>query len=640
MELGSDEETPSRSAIENAIADADLRILLMCLVHMTADPKWLEAPYQPKRDIRIVPNPSAGLPTAVQEEVRSAVVNLLTEGPLVPAIIEPSEELMTRMMSVCLGEDVPPEYAPMMLSEMGLRSRPSPPRHHRDEASGNDRPEVVIVGAGASGIALGRELTVRGIPYVVIEKNRDVGGTWYENRYPGAGVDTPSHAYSFSYGPRNNWSAFFAKREEVHAYLRSFASASGVLDRVQFSREVVGGEWDEDAAEWRVTVSAPAGQETVRCRVLVSAIGPLPTPRIPTIPGLDSFEGQSFHAARWPDDVHLEGRRVAVIGTGATAMQVVPSIANLVETLTVYQRSPGWVRPVDGYNELMPPGARWLMTNVPFYGAWYRFTLIWRFGDGLLETLRKDPEWPYPERSVNRRNDLHRQELTRFVQRALAERRDLIEKCVPSYPPFGKRILLDNGWYASLLRDNVELVTDGIELIEPAGIVTDDGRTRPTDVIVFATGFHVTKLTAALNIRGRNGRDLAEAWADDNPTAYLGMLVPEFPNLFCMIGPNSALGHGGSIIFQAECQARYIAQCLDLMTERGMAIIEVRPEVHREYIHRVDAEHERLIWTHPGMTNWYRNRHGRIVAIMPWRLVDYWHMTARPERDNFLFADG
>lgn len=318
---------------------------------------------------------------------------------------------------------------------------------------------------------------------------------------------------------------------------------------------------------------------------------------------------------------------MAVIGTGASAMQLVPAIADRVGTLTVYQRSPQWARPVAEYDQAVTPASQWLIRNLPFYATWFRFTLFWRYGDGLLRHLRKDPAWPHPERSLNRANDRHREELADYILGEIGDRDDLVEKCLPTYPPYGKRMLIDNGWFRALRLPHVELVTDAVDHVEPDAVVTADGTRRPADVLLLATGFTVTDLTARLNVTGRGGRTLAQAWAGDNPTAYLGITIPGFPNLFCMYGPNSNLGHGGSLMFMSECQARYTASALVQMAEKGLASVDCRRSVHDEYVQRVDAMHEQMIWTHQGMSTWYRNAQGRVFSTFPFRLVDYWQMT-------------
>ena len=620
-------------ALRSAIEDADLRVLLMVLFHLTGDRRWFSEPYRVKRDVKLIADEDAGLSAEVQAEIRAAAVELLSAEQLDPAIDDPGDELMVEMMSRCLGEAVPPEYARMMREEMGLYPRQvawgSPPQPER---VGNL--PVLIAGAGASGIALGANLEKLGIPYVIFEKNEQVGGTWYENTYPGCGVDTPNHAYSFSFGTRNRWSRYFAPRDEIQDYLERSADEADIRPRIRFATRVLRADWDRDAVCWRVQVEGPEGREEFAGRALVSAIGQLSLPSVPEIEGADSFQGAIFHSAEWPDGLTLAGKRVAIIGTGASSMQIVPTIVDEAAKITVYQRNAQWARPIPRYHDPIGEGAQWLLQQVPYYAAWFRFTMLWRYGDGLLPTLRKDPDWEHPARSLNRTNDRHRVEMTEHIERELGDRPDLLAKCVPTYPPYGKRILLDNGWYRAITRPNVELVTDDIQRIEPAGVVSG-GELRDADVIVLATGFKVSLMAARLNVTGENGRNLADVWADDNPTAHLGITVPGFPNLFSMQGPNTGLGHGGSAIFQAECQARYIAGCLVRMVEEDVAAIDVKQTVHDEYVRRVDAEHEGLIWTHPGMSTYYRNRFGRVVSVMPWRLVDYWRMTHEPDFGEF-----
>jgi len=495
---------------------------------------------------------------------------------------------------------------------------------------------VLIVGAGVCSIALGVALGRLGIPYTIVEKNDELGGTWYINRYPGCGVDTPNHSYSYSFGPRNEWTRYFCQREELLDYLKNVAAEYGIRQHLRLNTRLTSSRWDQTREHWISTLKTKAGEETVESAVLVSAIGQLNDPSRAHFKGEKDFQGLILHSALWSDDIGFEGKRVAVIGTGATAMQLVPAIADRVASLTVYQRTAQWARPVKGYSDPITEGAKWLLAHLPFYVQWYRFNMFWRYGDGLLPFLRKDPAWPYPDRAVNKGNDRHRQELTDFILSELNDRPDLIEKCVPTYPPYGKRILLDNGWFRTLTKLNVELVTDTIDHFSREGIVTADGKLRSADFIVIATGFKVTEMAARLNIVGRDGKNLREAWANDNPTAYLGLTVPDFPNFFCMLGPNSGPAHGGSVIFQSECQSRYISACLVDMIERDIASIDVRQAVHDDYVRKVDAEHDQMIWTHPGMTTYYRNKSGRVFSAMPWRFVDYWAMTHDADLGQYL----
>ncbi len=622
------------TSIADAVTDADLRVLLMCVFQHSGDRRWLEPPFAPCRDVNLIADEGAGLSSAAASEIRAAAVDLAGESDTVghPAITDPGDELMVEMMSVCLGEQVPPEYAPMMREELGFRTRDI--EWHAPRTA-SDPGHVLVVGAGPSGIVMGARLNRLGISYTIVEKANSIGGVWRDNRYPGCGVDTPNHAYSFSFTPPNRWSRFFAAQPEIEQYLQRSADDCGVTPHIRFGTTVTSATWLDARQVWRVHLDGTDGNETLEVPFLVSAIGQLNEPSIPTIRGIDTFEGPCFHSARWPEHLDVTGLRVAVIGTGASSMQLVPAIADQVGQLTVYQRSAQWARPVPRYHDTIPHGSQVLFERMPFYAAWFRFTMLWRYGDGLLPFLRKDPTWPHPERSLNRVNDRHRVEMTDHLTRELATRPDLIDRCLPTYPPYGKRILLDNGWYRTLTKPHVELVTDRIAAIDEAGVVTAEGTHRQADVVVFATGFHVTQMAARLDLTGRDGVNLHDAWADDNPTAHLGITVPGFPNLFCLQGPNTGLGHGGSAIFQSECQARYITGCIVDMTEANIAAIDVRSDVLDDYVERVDAEHERMIWTHPGMSTYYRNARGRVVSVMPWRLVDYFAMTRRPDFDEY-----
>ena len=628
-------ETPrNKLDLSSAIAEGDIRVLLMVLVHMTGDERWLEPPYRPKRDVRLIPDPQAGVPREIQDEIRAAVLELFANGEPGPVITDPGNELMLKMMRACLGENVAPEYAPLMREEMAFTPRQAQWSPGTENKVASAR-QVLIVGAGVCAIALGAALGRLGIPYTIVEKNAELGGTWYVNRYPGCGVDTPNHSYSFSFGARNPWTRYFAQRQELLDYLKKVALEHDVRSHIRFNTQLTSSRWDETGRRWISTLKTDSGTEQFESSVLVSAIGQLNDPSRAHFKGEEDFKGQILHSALWSEDIELDDKHVAVIGTGATAMQLVPSIADRVASLTIYQRSAQWSRPVAGYSDPISEGAQWLLAHVPFYVQWYRFNMFWRYGDGLLPFLRKDPDWPHPDRAVNKGNDRHREELTDFILSELKGRPDLIEKCVPSYPPYGKRILLDNGWFRTLTRPNVELITTPIDHFTRDGIVASDGKARPADIIVVSTGFKVTEMAARLNITGRDGKPLAKAWANDNPTAYLGLTVPGFPNFFTMLGPNTGPAHGGSVIFQSECQSRYITACLVEMIERDIAAIDVRQDAHDRYIREVDAEHEQLIWTHPGMSTYYRNKQGRVFSAMPWRFVDYWRMTHDPDFDQY-----
>ena len=630
----------SDAAIRAALAAADIPVLCMVLVHLTGERRWIEAPFLPVRDISFFADESGGLTADVQAQVREAAFAALValrDGAALPESL-PTDELFAEMMSVCVAERVGDDYVPMMLEEMGLRDRnepwqravqPVPPPGFR----------VLVVGAGMSGICLAGKLEAAGIPYTVVEKNAALGGTWLENTYPEVGCDVPNHVYSFSDRPNPDWSGYFSKGPEIWDYLERCARELGVLPHIRYGAEATTVTYDEEGALWTAQLRLADGTtDEVTASIVVSAVGQLNRPKLPKIDGLDSFAGPAFHTAQWRHDVDLTGKRVAVIGTGASAMQLLRTTAERAERVVILQRSPQWAIPSPDYHRQVGPEKKWLLEHVPFYAGWYRFTLAWRFGDHLLPSVQIDPNWPHPERSVSARNDRHREYLSDYIRAELGDRPDLLAKALPGYPPYGKRILVDNHWFRTLTRGNVDLVTDGIERITPTGILLETGEEIPVDVIVLATGFETSRMIWPMAMIGRDGVTLRDLWGDNDAQAYLGITVPGFPNLFCLYGPNTNLGHGGSIIFVAECQVRYVMACLTLLLERGLTTLEVRAEVHEEYNRRLDEAHAGLIWTHRGMDTWYRNEHGRVVSILPWRLVDYWRLTREPDIADFAAA--
>ena len=629
--------TPDRHRLQAALAEADLRVLLMVMFQVSGDECWLQEPYCPRRDVKLIADEDAGFTPELQAEIRAAALQMLADRDLPQAHPVPDEALLLRMMSVCLGEQVAPEYAPTMREQMGFAPVLEGITRLEAAPDSNQLP-VIIVGAGISGIVLGKMLLEQGIPFLIFDKNSQVGGTWWENTYPGCGVDTPNHAYSFSFGPRYPWRRFFSPRADIQDYLEQTAAAANLYPHIQFNSQVEQARWDSDNACWQVTVRSPAGESVVRGFAFVSAVGQLNLPALPTLQGMDDFERPIFHSSDWPTNLDLVGKRVAVVGTGASAMQIVPTIADTVAELAVYQRSPQWARPIPRFHDEISESSQWLVEHVPFYAAWLRFTALWRYGDGLLPFLRKDPDWPHPERSMNRVNEKHRLELLAHIENTLGDREDLLQKCIPDYPPYGKRMLLDNGWFETLLKSNVELVTAAIDHLDSEAIVGADGVRREFDVVVLATGFQVGKMAARLNITGRNGIRLEDEWEDDNPSAYLGMSVAGFPNLFCMLGPGTGLGHGGSAIFQSEVQARYVVESVTGMLNSGDQYMEVKKEVQQDFVDRLDTEHAQMIWMHPGLQTYYRNAKGRVFSLLPWRVVDYWHMARHVNRDHYRFS--
>src|SRR5258708_4152332 len=355
--------------LSTAIAEGDIRVLLMVLVHMTGDQRWLEPPYKPKRDVRLIPDPEAGGPKHVPDEIPAAVLKPFEKGGPPPPITDPGDELMLKMMRACLGENVAPEYAPLMREEMGFIAR-DVRWTRRPSGDALKTQHVLIVGAGVCAIALGVALGRLGIPYTIVEKNDELGGTWYVNRYPGCGVDTPNHSYSFSFGARNPWTRYFAQRQELLNYLKKVALEHDIRSHIRLNTELIASRWDDSKRRWISTLKTGDGEETFESTTLVSAIGQLNDPSPAHFKGEDDFGGTTLHSALWSEDIQFDGKHVAVIGTGATAMQLVPAIADRVASVAVYQRTAQWARPVAGYSDPISEGAQWLLAHLPFYVQW------------------------------------------------------------------------------------------------------------------------------------------------------------------------------------------------------------------------------------------------------------------------------
>lgn len=561
----------------------------------------------------------------------------LDEGGL-PRLNAPDDALLLRMMSVAVGENVPSEYLPMLREHMGLSEDPATPAVQPSPPTQSDF-RVAIVGAGASGLCAAIRLGQAGIPYTVFEKNAEVGGTWHENRYPGCAVDTPNHFYQFSFEPNNDWPNYFSYQPSILEYLRGCADKYGVIQHTCFGHEVVSAIYDSARDGWDVTTRDPAGQtHSEHFKLVISAVGQLNRPAIPKISGLESFAGVTMHTAAWLDEVELTGKRVALIGTGASAVQVGPGIVDRVAQLSVLQRSGSWVVRRPNIDRTVSEGMKSALHHIPGYASWYRFQLFWAFGDGLFEALRIDPDWQGGGESISALNARYREAMVRHMQRELADREDLLEKVIPDYPPFGKRVLADAGWYKMLKREHVELVTEAIASVEPQGLRLADGRLIEVDVIIFATGFQAERMLWPMDIRGRSGTSIRERWGDNDPRAFLGITVPDFPNLFLMYGPNTNLGHGGSAIFLAECQVRYTLKLIEAMRTQGLSSVEIRRSAHDEYNRTLDAELKTLSWSHPSVSTWYKNANGRITTNQPWRLIDYWRLTYQPDLNDYLTA--
>ncbi len=458
---------------------------------------------------------------------------------------------------------------------------------------------VAIIGSGFAGLGMAIRLKERGDDdFIVLERADDVGGTWRANTYPGAACDVPSRLYSYSFAPNPEWTRSFSPQGEILDYLRDCAERFGVREHIRFGCEVERAAWDEDAGEW--TIETTGG--TVTARVLVSAAGALSEPRLPDIPGVERFAGTVFHSARWDHGHDLTGERVAVVGTGASAIQIVPSIQPKVASVEVYQRTPPWI---------VPRRDR-------------RFTrverVLYRRFPALQRIARESIYWGRETNVIGFRHPrLMKAVVERIARRHLARQvpdPELRRKLTPDYTIGCKRILISNDYYRALSQPNAGVVTEPIVEVRERSIVTADGAEHPADSIVFATGFEVTPPPIVRRIRGRGGRALADVWARDGMQAYRGTTVAGFPNLFFLVGPNTGLGHN-SIVYVIEAQIAYVLDALRTMERRSLAAVEPRAGAQAEYNRAIQAKLEGTVWNAGGCASWYLDAAGRNTTLWP-----------------------
>ena len=626
--------------IDEALADAHLPALMMSLVHMTGDASLLSDDMKPAYDF-FADGRLGGLSPDKQAHLRALAKDAITaylagDGKLPPP---PSPETLRRMMDFIVGGEVPERYVGMLSEELAVDGVDQKKPHWEAPAlkAAASKLSVLIIGAGMSGLLAGIRLQQAGVGFTIIEKNADVGGTWLENTYPGCRVDNPSHLYGYSFEPNHEWPMHYSTQPVLRDYFMGCADKYGLRPHIRFKTQVLEARFDEAAKAWRVKIRREDGaEETLVASAVISAVGQLNQPRLPDIPGRDSFAGAAFHSARWRHDVDLKGKRVACIGTGASAFQFVPEIAPIVGHLDVFQRTPPWLGPTPDYHDKVTPGEAWLLEHVPFYEKWYRFWLFWMLTDGLYEGVKGDPNYAGPPTAVSDANAMMRQVLIEAIRPQTEGAPGLLEKVIPDYPLGGKRSVRDNGvWIAALRRPNVELVTEPIKEITPKGIVTADGVLHEVDVIIYGTGFTASDFLKTFKVYGKGGVELHEQWAGD-ARAYLGMTVPGFPNLFVIYGPNTNIVVNGSIIFFSECSVRYITGALQMLAETGHATLEPKKAVHDAFNAKVDEANRWMAWGAPQVNSWYKNAKGRVSQNWPFPLVDYWTATLKPNPDDFI----
>ncbi|MDN5758780.1 MAG: NAD(P)/FAD-dependent oxidoreductase [Tomitella sp.] len=476
---------------------------------------------------------------------------------------------------------------------------------------------VLIIGSGFAGLGAAIKLDEAGHrDFLVLERGEDVGGTWRDNTYPGAACDVPSQLYSYSFALNPDWSRSFSRQEEIQSYIRSVAQKSGVLDRHRFGVEVERAEWDEGAGHWRVETND--GRYTAD--IVVPAVGALCEPSLPNIPGISGFSGELFHSSRWNHDADLTGKRVAIIGTGASAIQIVPAIAGSVAGLDVYQRTAPWVMPRADrrYTAL----EHFAFRHVPGFQRLARAG-VYAMRETQVVGLAKVTALLKPLEIAAR---LH-------LRRGIRDRA-LRKKVTPDFTIGCKRMLISNDYYPALDRPNVDVVTDGIREVRPHSIVTADGTEREIDALIVATGFHVTDSPMFEVIHGRSGEALSDAWERDGMKSYKGTAVADFPNMFFLVGPNTGLGHS-SMVYMIESQINYLVDAVGSIARNGIGTVEVRRDVQHEYNRDLQNQLASSVWMTGGCASWYLDKHGNNTTLWPGFTFDFRRQTKKFDVDAY-----
>jgi 4-hydroxyacetophenone monooxygenase len=628
-ELGPELHDAADEQIERMVAQAEPMVLRGLLYQLTGD--------EAIRRIPIEVDPS-GFQTAMRvaraEDVallRRRAVEFLCEhrdGGAAPIAVGPAERLPVSL-SLTLGEELDDEEFEFCLEELALdpwiRSldwqKPPPPDRLQSFS-------VTVVGAGLGGLNAALMLKRAGIACTVIEKNAGVGGTWFETRYPGARVDTPSRGYTHIFGAHFPYSSPFCGWAENQRYFDWIADAFELRDEIVFDTEVRSLTWDEESSEWEIELEGPEGKRVLRSNAVITAVGFLNRPQLPELEGMGEFEGRSWHTARWPEDVDLD-KRFAVIGTGCTGYQLVTDLALQAEHVIAFQRRPQWLFGVPGYLSPFPPEVAWLDRNVPYYTNFMRVRTLGT-GKAFWRLTEVDPGFDDPY-TVSPLNKTTRDVSLAFLESKLGHSPELQAAMTPVHPPWSARAVMVDSDYCvldALQRDNVTLVTDGIRRIDATGIETVDGTHFDVDFIVYATGFHASDYLYPMKVTGRGGRTLEEYWREGGARAHRFCMVPGFPNLWSIYGPNTNGGLGPNAFH--ELVTRYALECIERLILEDKKDVEPTEGAYWRFNEDVDERNSRKVWSDPRAQSYYWTEHGRSVVMCPFTGPEIWRLLRHP----------
>lgn len=626
--------TTSEHDIDRFVKAGELIPLLCSIAELTGDRTLIADEFRPMLDPGVIAIPaygglSAEVAARAFERVRGALRRYFMTGRDGMQNGPSAEDIVDFLTN---GDD---DYAELMQHELGDTD---PVLWTKDEVAADRDFVVGVVGAGQAGLAMARALRRLGIDFVMFEAADKVGGTWRWNAYPGCRLDTSTLAYSYSFFQRQDWRHHFAVRDSLEGYFADFAKQEQLLERIRFNSKVVRASWDQDS-QWELVVEdgISGNESTVYVQALISAVGFLNQPKIPAFEGLEKYRGEKVHSAEWHPGVDYRGKRVNIIGTGASAYQIAPAIVDQVESLTVFQRSAPWMLPAPLYQAEVGEDRQWLMDNIPTYHRWLRLWEVWHSTIGKYALTKADPEWSSTE-SVSEPNQRFRDALVANVRSQYVGHEDLLDAVIPTYPVGVKRMLRDNGaWARTLQQPQTTLATVAIESFDEEGIRTVDGEHHPADLTVFATGFHGTNHLGTIDVRGREGLNLREFWGDES-RAHNGITVPGFPNMFCLAGPNTGLVAIGSQTFMTECGINYVAECLRHLFATGASAIEPTDEAYRRYVDWVEKGNRGMAWAAVPEQSWYRNARGTNTVVWPYPLLTYYELTRTVDEADMVVS--
>ncbi|WP_413249484.1 flavin-containing monooxygenase [Sinomonas flava] len=629
--------TEDDAFLTRVVQNVELPALMVALAAATGDFSLLRDRLRPPQPpVDTVGKPHGAMSAEQQAEARALALEVLKRV---------RDERITRVRALSDAEadaivdwitnGADAAYRPLLKHDMALAPQSNGrPRWRVDEVAPGRNFTAAVIGAGVAGMASAYRLKQAGIDVRVFEKGHDVGGTWWKNTYPGVRLDTPNYAYSFSFAQRDDWPQQFSEGAEIHAYTREVAERGGFLDDIVYGADVQAITWDEGSRMWDVRVAVDGVPAVHRVNAVFTAVGQLDRPKIPDTPGRETFTGAQMHSAEWNHGVDLTGKRVAVVGTGASAYQIVPAIVDRVASLTVFQRSSPWMLPTPMYYDSMPDAVLWLSEHLPHFGQWLRLWQHWLGVEGRQHTTVIDPQWTRPD-SISEVHHRVQESLRALLAEQYAGRPDLLEKVTPDYLLGGKRMLRDNGvWAASLRKPQTQLVTSGLDHFVPEGVVDGDGVLHELDAVIYATGFQASEFLEPLSITGRGGRDLHAYWGGD-AKAYLGMTVPGFPNLFIVSGPNTGHVVNGSLFSMIEYGLEYALDAIRRELCEGWSALDLKQEALDEFYERLDAASATKAWGHPSVHTWYKNRFGRVSQIWPLPVLEYWNLTRSLDPEQY-----